>query len=616
MLMVSLKLQDADRKPPIIPPGLEPGNRISLAATRFDPPSTAAAAGPILSQMQPTIGGDSGSLKDNTAPQIATQRPRTDPSVTPLVELEFADEGYGEGGDVFLGMGVVDGLFEGVDAGKVNVNEEEEDEEVAELGDEEVGDGLWVLEATSLAVKGKDCLVVVTQKKVNPNLEPSAISTILEAPNAVTHLFKVTSDIGCLLTGVAADARVLKAKTQTEVAEWQYKFGYEIPVDMLAKRVATILKENYDAKNPLRVSVIMVGRDMKDEPLKYRIDDADCQTANGASTAGAYHVELFEVLDGIEDKERREKMGSEELMELAVDVIVKIGSMRVKGSDISIGVVKEGTRQFDILDEEDVADVLMRVVDYDVEDDEEEDDDKDEDHTPSSPNKIDTSHLQSFFSKFYNSDKLNVSRQEIDDAARTAGVATSQVTRAVSFGAWTRDAIPWLKVWTLLVAAVAGTFISTITAVCDIVGANGRVTTAPIIEVAQYLAKMDQNVDEDQVTAAIDSLDTSPIYAISDILETIHAKVQPNDQPYNPKLPLARPSPKLDDDEESSASEDTSTSGTASTSSDTSSDSGTSSEGSSDSGSESAEEGHDAEEDEEDFAPLPIMWRRAFPGWE
>ncbi|KAJ3047466.1 Ropporin-1-like protein [Rhizophlyctis rosea] len=158
----------------------------------------------------------------------------------------------------------------------------------------------------------------------------------------------------------------------------------------------------------------------------------------------------------------------------------------------------------------------------------------------STPNKIDTSNLQSFFSKFYNSDKPNVSRREIDDAARTAGMAAGQITEAVSLGAWTRDAIPWLQLWTLLVAATAGTFISTITAVCDIVGDNGRIMTAPIIEVLQYLSKMDQNVDEDQVTAVIDSLGTSRIYAISDLLETIQAKVQPNDQPYNPKTPLAR----------------------------------------------------------------------------
>lgn len=51
---------------------------------------------------------------------------------------------------------------------------------------------------TSLAVRGSDCVCVVTQKKVPDKLLD---------PTSVTHMHAVTRGIGMCTTGVAADAR-------------------------------------------------------------------------------------------------------------------------------------------------------------------------------------------------------------------------------------------------------------------------------------------------------------------------------------------------------------------------------------------------------------------------
>jgi 20S proteasome subunit alpha 1 len=42
------------------------------------------------------------------------------------------------------------------------------------------------------------------------------------------------------MTGSIADARAFSQRAQGEAAEFRYKFGYEMPCDALAKRLANI----------------------------------------------------------------------------------------------------------------------------------------------------------------------------------------------------------------------------------------------------------------------------------------------------------------------------------------------------------------------------------------
>lgn len=59
-------------------------------------------------------------------------------------------------------------------------------------------------------------------------------------PSSVSYVYRLSPGVGCVMTGSIADARASVMRARGEAAEFRYKYGYEMPCDVLAKRIANI----------------------------------------------------------------------------------------------------------------------------------------------------------------------------------------------------------------------------------------------------------------------------------------------------------------------------------------------------------------------------------------
>ncbi|XP_058515784.1 uncharacterized protein LOC131479254, partial [Ochotona princeps] len=88
-----------------------------------------------------------------------------------------------------------------------------------------------------VAVKGEECACVVVQKKVAA--QQLSQDKYLDT-SFVSSLYSLSSTIGGCFVGLFPDCRSIAFRARQEAGEFAYKYGYNMPVYVLAKRIADL----------------------------------------------------------------------------------------------------------------------------------------------------------------------------------------------------------------------------------------------------------------------------------------------------------------------------------------------------------------------------------------
>ena len=210
---------------------------------------------------------------------------------------------------------------------------------------------------TGVAVRGKNSCAVVTQKKIPDRLMD---------PKSVSHIFSITPKIGCLATGMIADCKAQIQRARYEAADFQFKFGYSIPVHVLARRIADIAQVNTQSASmrPLATVCLLIGVDDEKGPQVFKVDCAGHYLPFFATASGSKEQEAVNFLE--KKVEEMKEYDTNETVRTAIMCLGSVLGSDFRGSEIEVAIVEGKEGKFLSLGEEDIESHLNAIADSDA----------------------------------------------------------------------------------------------------------------------------------------------------------------------------------------------------------------------------------------------------------
>jgi len=209
---------------------------------------------------------------------------------------------------------------------------------------------------TTVALRGDDSVVCVTQKKLPDKLMDKDFTT---------HLYNITPNIGCVMTGMAADSRALVFRAREIASKFKDKNGYEIPVHYLSLKVANIgqVYTQHAYMRPFCVNAIFMSIDDEKGPSLFQIDPAGYYAGYKGCAAGTKENEATNALEKIVKKKMA--LPEAETIQQAVLCLQTVMGMDFKESDIEVGLVSKNRKGYVRLTEEEIRNHLDAIAEKD-----------------------------------------------------------------------------------------------------------------------------------------------------------------------------------------------------------------------------------------------------------
>lgn len=211
----------------------------------------------------------------------------------------------------------------------------------------------------SLSIRGSNCSVVINQKKVPDKLLD---------PSTVSFLFQISKHVGMVANGPIPDARNAALRAKAEAAEFRYKYGYDMPCDVLAKRMAN-LSQIYTQRaymRPLGVILTFISVDEELGPSIYKCDPAGYYVGYKATATGPKQQELTSALEKYFKKKKGDHLEEEsweKVVEFGITQMIDSLGTEFNNKDLEVGVAVKD--KFFTLTPDEIEERLVTIAEQD-----------------------------------------------------------------------------------------------------------------------------------------------------------------------------------------------------------------------------------------------------------
>lgn len=217
---------------------------------------------------------------------------------------------------------------------------------------------------STFAVRHRDGCMVLTQHRTHDNLAKA---------ETLTNLYALAPHIGCCVTGRAPDGKAVINRAREEAADYEYKWGVPIPVEMLAKRMADIaqLSTQEAGIRPMGVTLAIIGMESVDEqpgeyiPRIYKVDPAGVYLGYSAMATGAKEVEGMSYLEKKQRNAEFHTLTREEAAKVALTALQQVTGVTLRASAVEMGEVSKGNRLYRRVPDNEIESWLTAIAERD-----------------------------------------------------------------------------------------------------------------------------------------------------------------------------------------------------------------------------------------------------------
>ncbi|PIO55718.1 peptidase, T1 family [Teladorsagia circumcincta] len=175
----------------------------------------------------------------------------------------------------------------------------------------------------------------------------------------VEYAFKAINSTN--LTAVAVKVR----RAQLEASQWKYLNGYDMPCELLAKKMAD--KNQYYTQNAemrsLGCAMIMISFDDEDGAVVYKVDPAGYYRGMKAVSVGVKQVTASSFLE--KKIKKKSDLNHDETIQLAIEALQSSLGIETRSKDLEVVVVSKKDQSFKKLTNDQVDHHLNAIANRD-----------------------------------------------------------------------------------------------------------------------------------------------------------------------------------------------------------------------------------------------------------